>query len=71
MLRYSNEGEHGENGAYYHQDGEFWATESNGSKVQNDEGVWVIDEDRKAELIEKWPFPDELLLGMDAAEVIK
>lgn len=70
-VGYSNEGEHGENGAYYHREGEFWATESNGSKVQNDGGEWVIDEERKAELIEKWPFPDELLLGMDAAEVIQ
>lgn len=70
-VGYYSEGEQGEDGAYYHENGEFWPTESNGTIIEDSNGGSSRDEERIAELKEKWPFPDELILGKSAEDVIE
>lgn len=67
---YSYDEEQQDDGAYYNADGEFWATEDNGSLIKNDEGETVRDEERIAELINKWPAPDELMYGKSAEDFL-
>lgn len=58
------DGQQTEDGAYYYQaSGQFWATESNGSIAYDENGNSYTDEARMQELMNKWPFPEELLLG--------
>ena len=66
----SSEGLQSDDGAYYDSDGAFWAAESNGSLVEREDGTWIVDDNKKEQLMSKWPLPDILMLGMSAEEFL-
>lgn len=64
-VGYSADGERTDDGAYYYAGGEFLPTEENHSSVLNEgTGNWETDEGKKAELMERWPYPtDDTLIA--------
>lgn len=67
-VGYSYEGHQGDDGAYYNGDGVFWPAERNGSLVENEDGTWIVDDNKRDQLMLTWPLPDILMLGMSAEE---
>ena len=66
----SEDDEMTEDGAYYKDNGDFWADDSNGTLVKEEDGTAHEDEERIKELKEKWPLPEERLLGKGAGEYL-